>query len=196
MTNKTSVSHDVERSLRPFSRRSFLVSGLTVGAALMTLGLTACSSEVHVAPAGIEYLGSSEITVLEKLIEALLPTEGTPMVAASSIPIINNVDTMFGEMNPKTQADLKVALKLFNYGSAVFSRHFTQFSKLDAQVARSYIDDWQNGLPMQRAIATVLKKFIYLAYWRDERTWPPLEYEGPVSDRWNLPSLGNAPIPV
>ncbi|WP_277987746.1 hypothetical protein [Marinobacterium iners] len=40
-----------------------------------------------------------------------------------------------------------------------------------------------------------LKKLTTLSYWAIPDTWQPLGYDGPVSDKWNLPSLGNTPEP-
>ena len=40
-----------------------------------------------------------------------------------------------------------------------------------------------------------LKTLLGVAYWRDPRTWQPLEYDGPVTAKWGIRRLGNMPVP-
>ena len=74
--------------------------------------------------------------------------------------------------------------------------HFSSFIKLDQASAVGYVDRWQSGNELQRGVMTALKKLVYTAYWRDERTWAAVSFDGPVSDKWGLKNLGNAPMPA
>ena len=41
-----------------------------------------------------------------------------------------------------------------------------------------------------------IKKLTVLAYWAIPNTWGPLGYDGPVSEKWGVSSLGNTPEPT
>ena len=106
------------------------------------------------------------------------------------------VDGILADMEPAVLADLDKAVTLFEYGSGLVTGRFSRFSTLSDADAVAVLDEWQNGASLQRGIATVFKKLVYLAYWRHPDTWSAVEFDGPVSVKWGLPSLGNAPLPA
>ena len=194
MQNQIITKH-IEQGLAPFNRRTFLKAGISLaigGSTLLTLG---CSSEPVLDPS-LKALTSSQQALFQRLTQILLPTEGTSLTSISVIPVLSNINHLFAGLDTKILADLEGATTLFEYGSLVLGGHFSRFTKLNDQDAVAYLEEWQNGNSIQRGIATTLKKMVYASYWRDERTWGPVDYDGPVSVRWGLPSLGNAPLPV
>jgi hypothetical protein len=44
-------------------------------------------------------------------------------------------------------------------------------------------------------VVSSLKMLLTLGYWQDIRTWPSLQYDGPVTEKWGIRRLGNAPMP-
>ena len=118
------------------------------------------------------------------------------MTPLESVPVIANLDHLFSVMDPKVRSDLGTVVDLFEHASLVTGWHFSRFSRLSSEEAVAYIDAWQSGHPIQQGIITVLKKLVYASYWREEVTWKPLEFDGPVSVKWGLASLGEAPLPV
>ena len=67
---------------------------------------------------------------------------------------------------------------------------------LEQADAIRFFDNWSKGNTIQRTLSSVVKQFVYVSYWRDPATWGPIRFDGPVSDRWGIPSLGNTPLPV
>lgn len=124
----------------------------------------------------------------------LLPTEGTDLTPTTQIPVVANVQRTLGFMDAKSRAQIGTALTLFD-NAAVFY-HGKRFVDLDDARARAYFDSWGAGNVTQRTVESVIKQLVYTAYWRDERAWPPLGFAGPVSDKWGLAYLGNAPLPA
>ena len=110
--------------------------------------------------------------------------------------MLENVNHLLGFVPSDLRADLSAGIALFNYGAIVLGLHFASFLSLDEEAATRYVNEWQNGNEIQRGLMAGLKKLIYTAYWRDPRTWAPVEFDGPVSDKWGLDSLGNAPMPA
>ena len=193
--NNQILSDQIQQDLAPLNRRAFLKAGVglaVAGTAVLTFG---CSSEVPVDPT-LSGLSPSQQVLFQRLISVLLPTTGTAMTAVDQIPVLRNIDHLFSGLHPKVSEDLQGATTLFEYGSVVLGGHFSRFTKLGDDEARAYIEDWQNGNSIQRGVITTLKKMVYASYWRDEKTWVPVDYDGPVSVRWGLPSLGNAPLPT
>jgi hypothetical protein len=98
-------------------------------------------------------------------------------------------------MDAPTLEQVRIGLKLFNYGSILIGLHFTRFVHLSAEQRLGYIRRWEEGIEMQRGISTVLKKLVCYAYWKDIEAGRAIGYQGPVSEAAGIPSLGNAPMP-
>lgn len=181
--------------LAALSRRAFLKAGLVTAIGTSTLLTMGCSSEAPLDP-GLKVLTPSQQALFARLVDVLLPTQGTAMADTRSVPVLANVDHLLAGLEPKVREDLGAAMMLFEYGSLVLGGHFSRFTRLDDADAIAYIEDWQHGNTIQRGVAATLKRLVYASYWRDEKTWAPVDYDGPVTVRWGLPSLGNAPLPA
>ena len=193
--NNKELSAQIQEGLAPLNRRAFLKTGLGVAVAASSVLTLGCSSEVPVDPA-LKALSASQQALFQRLTHILLPTKGTTLASVDSVPVLANIDQLFAGLDAKVLGDLEGATLLFERGSLLLGGHFSRFTRLDDADALAYIESWQSGNSLQRGIVTTLKKMIYASYWRDEKTWAPVDYDGPVSDRWGLPSLGNAPLPA
>lgn len=138
-------------------------------------------------------LSRQEYHLFDRARVVLLPTAGTDLTANDQVPVVQNVQRTLGFMDPASRKDVATALTLFD-NAAVFS-HGKRFVDLSEARARAYFDRWGAASVIQRTVASVIKQLVYTSYWREESTWPPIEYDGPVSDRWGLAYLGNAPLP-
>ncbi len=194
-SNNQMLSAQIEAGLGPLNRRAFLKAGLGAAVTVSSVLTLGCSSEAPVDSA-LKALSPSQQQLFQRFIAVLLPTQGTSLVPTESIPVLANIDHLFAGLDAKVLSDLSGATTLFEYGSVLLGGHFSRFTKLDDAGAIAYIDSWQNGNSIQRGIVTTLKKMVYASYWRDEKTWASVDYDGPVSERWGLPSLGNAPLPA
>lgn len=188
-------SEAISTDLASFNRRAFLKGGLMCAIGGSGL-LTGCSSTTSTAAKGFRVLTPDSVAIFSKLIEVALPTQGTRLAPVASIPVLENIDKTLSILDAQIQADLSLAVYLFDYSPTLMGLHFTRFQNLDTAKALDYLEGWQNAGSVQRGIATALKKIVYASYWRDERTWPALEFDGAVSEKWGLKSLGNAPMPA
>ena len=191
------LQNELESAMAPMKRRRFMT--ITAHAALV-LGVgslvSSCSKHpvTYVSPGKV--LSASQVAFFTHFSRILLPTEGTAMAPLESVPVIANLDHLFSLMDAKVRSDLGTVVDLFEHAPLVSGWHFSRFSRLSPTEAVDYIDSWQSGHPIQQGIITVLKKLVYASYWREEVTWKPLEFDGPVSVKWGLPSLGEAPLPA
>lgn len=185
---------EITQDLNGLTRRRFIKAASGAAVLMGVGGISACSGSVD-TKAATTYLSSELVNFFERFSQILLPTEGSRLTPVKDVPLIENLNTMFSTMEEDVRKGLGMAVNLFEYGGWVLGGHFSRFSKMDDKVAVEYIDQWQSGHHVQQGIATILKKLVYGAYWQHESTWPPLEFDGPVSDKWGLVSLGEAPLP-
>ncbi|MDF1820831.1 MAG: transcriptional initiation protein Tat [Alcanivoracaceae bacterium] len=181
--------------LEPLSRRSLLRTTALAGVAFTT-GCARVFGRKD-APEQLEFvhLTEDEVRVITHLTVVLLPTErhGLPS-STETIPTVQNLDDMVGQMSPQTRELLGLGLWVFERRPMV-SFKFSRFSKLDREEATRYVHAMQEGSFFERGLTATLKALVTLNYWRDSRTWPALDYWGPVTQKWGVRRLGNAPLP-
>ena len=199
--SSTSKPENIEQAIsamQQFSRRDFLkffaaYSGVaSVGISGIALPFAACAA----VPDGISFMGEAEYKVFHRLMRVTLPVDGTPLASLEQIPVMKTLDAaLLAGMAPHVLNGLKQGINLFEQGAIQPSGKV--FSQLDDKDATAFCDAWGNSAdPMQRGLVTGLKKLVELAYWANPPTWAALGYDGPVSKRWGLKPLGNAPMPV
>lgn len=182
--------------LEPLSRRSVL-RGMALGGMALSTGCSRLFGRKD-APEALEYkyLSENEVRTIGKLTAVLLPAEkhGLPS-ALTVVPTIKNIDEMVGQMPPQTRGLLALGLWVFE-NKPKLSFKFSRFSTLEDAQALEYVLAMQEGFFFERGITSTLKTLITLNYWRDSRTWPGLDYVGPVTEKWGVRRLGNAPLPL
>lgn len=181
--------------LEPLSRRGFLRTTVLASAAL-TSGCASLFGRKD-APESLEYysLKQDEIDVITRLTEVMLPTEQYGLPSSTTVvPTVKNIDNMAQRMPKQTRDLFGLGIWVFN-NRPMMSFKFRQFTSLSDEKALEYVNAMQQGAFFERGLMTTLKALIALNYWRDERTWPGLEYHGPVTETWGVRRLGNAPLP-
>lgn len=190
-----STNHPVLEGLEPLSRRS-LLRGVAVAGMALTTG---CSrlfrrQEPQQAPTYV-HITPEEARTLEKLTAVFLPTARHDLPSSlKEIPTLENLDGMVGQMSPQLRELLGLALWIFE-NRAMVSTGFSRFSAMDDEAAARYVAAMQQGAFFERGITSTLKTLVTVNYWRDARTWPALGYWGPVTEKWGIRRLGNAPLP-
>lgn len=124
-----------------------------------------------------------------------MPTEqyGLPS-SLNEVPTVKNVDKLAGKMSLQTRELLSLGLWVIEY-RPMASFRFSRFSKLDDEQAYDYVVALQEGNFVERGLISAAKTLITVNYWRDSRTWEGLDYWGPVTEKWGVRRLGNAPLP-
>jgi hypothetical protein len=178
------VSHKLDR-------RTFTKLGVLTGAGAFVFPARASATFV---PTSVT-LTPDERELMERFAEVFLPTEGTPLKPRVEVPVVDNIEHTLSLMDAPIVEQVRIGLKLFDYGSVLIGFHFARFVHLSAEQRIDYIRRWERGLEMQRGISSVLKKLTSLGYWRDIEAARAIGYQGPVSVAGGVPSLGNAPMP-
>ncbi|MCK0152645.1 hypothetical protein MWU49_02940 [Alcanivorax sp. S6407] len=184
---------------RGMARRQFLKWGLGGVAAVTAVAagsfaLLRRSPRDEIAPPDwATGLSASEYHLFEHARAVLLPVEGTNLIDSSTVPVVQNVQQILDYLDAPTRKELGAGLSLFD-NVVVFS-HGCRFVDLEPGKARELFDRWGEGSVLQRTLTTVIKQLVYSGYWQEPATWPPTEFDGPVSEKWGLAYLGNAPLP-
>lgn len=181
------------------ARRQFLKWGLGGVAAVSAVAaggfalLRRSPRDALAPPEWATGLSASEYHLFDHARVVLLPVDGTPLTDSATVPVLQNIQTILGYLDSATRKELAAGLALFD-NVAVFS-HGCRFVDLEAPQARALFDRWGEGSVLQRTLTTVIKQLVYSGYWQEPATWPPTEFDGPVSEKWGLAYLGNAPLP-
>ncbi len=187
----------LNRNVPLMSRRTLLRAAAATATLVATgLGTTRAAlaeDEIMAVPADFQYLSLLEYRVLNKIRQIFIHPELVGMPTTIDIPVMLNIDQMVGRLSKPVRENVNLAGKIFEYSPAY---RLTRFSAMDAVTAERYMESWQHGLFFQRGLITSLKSVVALAYWRDARVEPYLDYDGPVSFRWGVRKLGNAPLPT
>lgn len=195
MSELTPATHQALAQIARMGRRDFLRFGLAAAGLAATGSLLAPNAAQAALPAGITVMNEAEYAVFNRLLAVMLPTEGSALVPTAQIPVMQTLDAaLLATMEPHILKGLKGGVQYFNDGPQ--ARYGKRFTELDDATAARFCDDWANAPEApHRALAMGLKKLVGLAYWANPPTWAPLGYDGPVSQKWGLKSLGNAPMP-
>jgi hypothetical protein len=172
-------------------RRTFTKLSLLSGGALVFPALGTASAAVR----SVE-LTTEERELFERFAETMLPTEGTTLKPRSEVPVVDNVAHALGLLDEPILEQVRVGLKLFDYGAILIGFHFTRFANLSVEQRLDYIHRWDDGLEVQRGIVDLLKKLTCIGYWKDLGAGRAIGYRGPVSVPGGVPNLGNAPMPT
>lgn len=192
---------DVSTTLAPLGRRRFLRTALwgAAGMAAVAAGgfalLRRSPHDNEPVPGGLQHMDAAQYRLFNRLAAVLLPTEGGRFFPVAEVPVALNVDAILGALEPAVRQQLAMGLGLLD--NAAVLRHGKRLVDLEPEAARAYVNDWVNsGVMAQRAIGLVASKLTHTGYWLDARTWPAIDFDGPVSKKWGIASRGNQPLPV
>ena len=181
---------DAINALARLTRRHFLCVSVSA------VAVTAAGASTAATPPKLGFMTEAEAAVFAKLYDVVIPVAGTKLVDLGHATVLQTIDAaLLGTMETHILAGLKGGIQYFDQGPVeTMQKRFVQLSNEDA--AR-FCDAWANSaLPPQRGLTMGLKKLVQLGYWANPPTWAPLEYEGPLSRKRGLVSLGNAPLPA
>ena len=177
------------------NRRSFLAFAATAIAASAIGGFPA-PAQAEAPKINLKSIGDAETTVFAKIAEVTLPVEGSSLAPWKPEVLLGTLDgALLGTMEPHVLAGLKGGIGYFNDGPK--EKYGKSFVELSNEEATAFLDAWSNsGEVPQRALEVGLKKLVQLSYWANPESWGPTGYDGPVSDKLGIKSLGNAALPA
>lgn len=188
--------------IEPVTRRRFLKGAMIGSAAVVGLAaggfawLRRSPLDGLPRPDHLANLSQGEYHLFNRAISVLLPLQDTNLTPLDQVPVIENINHMISLLPAHLRKDVGTGLALFDNAAVLSGWHGRRFVDLTDADAVAYFDAWSRGGTIQRALASLIKQFVYVSYWREPATWPPVHFDGPVSDDWGIAYLGNAPLPA
>lgn len=180
-------------AVQRLGRRDFLKLA-AASAGLAAVGQFPTSAQASM-PKGLRFMEEAEYKVFHRLMQVSLPVKDTRLASLEAIPVMQTLDAaLLGGMAPHELQGLKAGVKVFDESSLkAYGKPFCQLGDKDAA---AHCDAWgDSAVAVERGLVTALKKLVTLSYWANPPTWAALGYDGPVSKKWGLKSIGNAPMP-
>jgi hypothetical protein len=189
LNNQNSLA-DALSIIGRLQRRDFLKSA---SAAVVMAGLGGIRS-AHAAE--LKSINAAQSNIFLRIAQVVLPVEGSALAPWKADVLLQTLDdALLGTMEPHILAGLKGGLDYFNEGPK--AKLGKKFVDLDSAQATKFMDEWGDSTEVpHRALAMGLKKLIQLSYWANPESWAPLGYDGPITKKNGLKSLGNAPLPT
>lgn len=199
--SRKQVAGEVAAAIAPLSRRRFLKMGLWAAAGVTTVAaggfalLRRSPRDNLTMPDGLAWMEPSQYQLFIRLAQVLLPTTGTALFPVEKVLVVTHVNAILGSLAPDVREQLGMGLSLFDNAAVI--GHWKRFVDLSDEDALAYVTAWVNSDVMpKRAIGFVVTKLTHTGYWMDSQTWPAVEFDGPVTKKWGIPSRGNQPQPV
>lgn len=91
---------------------------------------------------------------------------------------------------------IRLLLRLVEHTPLFFHGYLRRFSNLDADSQHHVLKGWENSrFATRRQGFKALKTMAYLSYYRHEKTWEALQYEGPLVPKGYLGGEKDSPYP-
>lgn len=165
------------------SRRRLLKVGLFGSALLGVAAIVGRNLSGYVLPRGIALraLSTKELIVLAAVCERICAPDGPDAPRPDGLAMAAWLDGYIATMDPPVRRDLSALFALVEHGSSLFRLGATRFSHLSIAEQDATLQDWStSALSVRRQGFQGLRALAFLAYWRQDATWPLLGYPGPM----------------
>ena len=168
------------------SRRRFLKVGLFGTALLGVASIVGRNLSGYVLPhaVALKALSKKELLVLAAACERICAPDGPDAPVPDGLAMATWLDGYIAGMDAAVRRDLSALFALLEHGSSLFRLRATRFSHMSAEERDATLADWESSaLDVRRQGFQGLRALAFLAYWRQDRTWPLLGYPGPMVQR-------------
>ena len=138
-------------------------------------------------------LSEKELGVLFAVVDRLLPA-GPGWLSTRDARLAERIDRELTFHTRKYQGDVKAALLVVEHGGLAHGR-FTRFSKLSPQEQDERLELIASGTQLERQALSALKSLACFFYYCDERTWPSINYQGPLVQTASPPEADSRVAP-
>lgn len=170
------------------SRRRFLRLGIGGAAALGLGGLFAWhTSGYELAPvdaARLTALSPKEYLVMDAVAARMLRADGPGWPGTREVGVALAIDRMVARLDEANRTDLQRLIHLLEHGLPLRTGRLSRFTRLSGDDQDAVLASMESSsIGLLRGAFEGLKSLCVLAYFRDERTWAPIGYDGPLVDR-------------
>lgn len=173
---------------RTVSRRRFLRVGIAGGLVLGAGGIFAWQTSGYDVPDSVRrrlrYLSPKEYRVVEAAAEQLVRTTDAAFPPPGEVETALTFDALLEGLEPFDRRDVGRLLQLLEHALPTWAGQPGRFTRLASEERDAVLEAMRTSeRELIRAGFEGLKSLVVLAYFRHERTWPALEYAGPIVAR-------------
>lgn len=130
----------------------------------------------------LKYFTPNQYAIMAALANAIIPQKGGIKFSAGDLESSKKVDKFLYHGSSFMRKMFPLLLLLFEYGTNIFHRPFSQFTKLSIEDQAQYINGWHySKWKLKKVIFAALKTVVMQGYYFDERVWKEIGYAGPWS---------------
>ncbi len=171
--------------LRPLrlaaTRRGFLRLSGTTAALTALAGLRAVPPAAAAEPGGTPVFDETEREILTALMERMVDTGDPAAPAVRDTRAVATVETLCETLDPGVVRQLRLGLRLFEYGPLVFELTLARFTGMSDARKDASLRGWMESRFALRRLAFLgLRNVCLLGYYSQEETWPLIGYAGPL----------------
>ncbi|MEZ4221028.1 MAG: hypothetical protein R3B13_08865 [Polyangiaceae bacterium] len=123
-------------------------------------------------------LGRREVTTVDALVSALLPTDGG-LPAGDTLGLTEAVDEQLWAAAPTLRGEFMLALALVEYAPFAFG-YWSRFSTCSAETRETVFEAMLVSKRDSFArVASAIKQLLAIVYYTNPATWTVLGYDGP-----------------
>jgi hypothetical protein len=173
---------------RRLSRRRFFRLGIAGSIVLGAGGVLAWQTSGYEVPASVarrlRHLSAKELRIVEAVAERIVRSDDDAFPSAAEVEVALQVDAILDSLHPADRRELLGLLHLLEHALPPWSGTFGRFTRLDGSARDAVLESMRSGSSqLMRGAFEGLKSLVVLAYFRDERTWGPIGYDGPLVGR-------------
>jgi hypothetical protein len=163
------------------NRRGFLKLGgatalLVAGGSALTMWRAGVRYQRLLPPgARPQVLSEKELAVVCALCDRIFP-DATP--SARDVRVAERIDRELSFAGARLQRDVKNAIFLVEHGS--WARLSSRFTAMEPAAQDAYLERMATAPGLSRQAFAGLREMAVFFYYVDERTWPSIQYPGPL----------------
>jgi hypothetical protein len=177
---------------KPLSRRVFLrlAGGTAAFSALARPG--AVHAAALTARGGEPVFDAAEREILARICERMVETGEPAAPALRQTRALETIEALCRGLDAGVRRQLRLALRLFEYGPFVFDWTFARFTRMSDAECDASLTAWMTSrLALRRTAFLALRNLALYGYYSQPETWPLVGYAGPLLGRKG----GAAPAP-
>jgi hypothetical protein len=166
---------------RPLSRRVFLrlAGGTAAFTALARPG--AVRAAALAGAAGEPVFDAGEREILTRIAERMVETGEPSAPPLRETRAVETIEALCRGLDAGVRRQLRLALRLFEYGPFVFELVFTRFTRMSDAECDASLTDWMTSrLALRRTAFLALRNLALYGYYSQPETWPLVGYAGPL----------------
>lgn len=170
------------------NRRAFLRRGLLGGLILGAGGVFAYQQSGYQLAediaAELVVLSPKGFLVLQAAADRLLAADGPGAPSPRELDVALWIDAYLGRQPSWLQRDVELLLNTLEHAGPIFDLTFSRFTRQSAAQQDRTLRAWaKSRLEVRRQGFSALKGLCVLAYYRHEKSWPLIGYDGPLVAR-------------